>query len=285
MAKTLKLASKSLKTLEEQARKLETDLCDMMMAETKDESKFNSTMALSEAYGYELDRRSQSVSLSIKKEPSANNFNNAADHRALQLNFHDTIPMFGPGVDVSYFITALDNCYKAYVTKENNLELIFCRNVSSKLKMQYQTSYVNMPETDRSTWAQVKAYLKSAYAPKETIFQTLSHLWDLSREPSENIHQFGIRMEEKGAEVLNRVEAIWKDKHKDQNPAPQFTVAALTNIISSMLVVQHIRRKEPEVYRSMINDLDTCFKPTDITLKAQTYVDRFGQSDLASINT
>ena len=281
----MKLEQKDTKTLEAQAAQLESDLCKLMLEEPLNQTKFDTTTVMSEAYGAELTKRRTETTVSIKTEPSASTVGNSTDLRALDICFKENIPTFGPGMDVATFITTLDNCFKAYVTPQNQLEATFCRFLSSKLKLQYQTSFLNLESSQRSTWAQIKEYLKSAYAPKETIFQTLSHLWDLAREPSESIHQYGIRMEEKGAEVLNRVEAIWKEKHKNSTPVPEFTIAEYTNIISSMLVVQHLRQKEPDVFRSMINDMDTCFKPTELTLKAQTYVDRFGQNDPANVQT
>ena len=286
MAKMLNLEAKDTETLRTHAADLEKDLCNLLRTVPLDQNKFDTTQKLSEAYGAELKKRASTVgTVPVKNEPSASSISNSADFRALDVNFKENIPTFGPGMDVSIFIARLDNCFKGYVTTENQLEPTFCRWVGSKLKLQYQTSFLNIEASKRSTWAQIREYLKSAYAPKEIIFQTLSHLWDLQREPSESIHQYGIRMEEKGADVLNRVEAIWKEKHKNVSPVPELTIIEYTNIISSMLVVQHLRQKEPDVFRSMINDMDTCFKPTELTLKAQTYVDRFGQNDTANVQT
>ena len=288
LAQAMKLESKDTQTLRTQSAKLENDLCELMFQTVKDQTKIDNTTAMTEAYALVLKKRETADAertVSIKAEPTATPAGNSADLRALDICFKDNIPTFGPGMDISIFITKLDNCFKAYVTEQNNLEGIFCRFISSKLNVQYQTSFLNLDENKRSTWTQIKEYLKNAYAPKETIFQTLSHLWDLQREASESIHQYGIRMEEKGAEVLNRVEAVWKEKHKTSTPVPDLTITDYTNIISSMLVVQHLRQKEPEVFRSMINDMDSCFKPTELTLKAQTYVDRFGQNDPANIQT
>ena len=288
LAKAMNLESKDTHTLRTQSAKLVSDLCELLLQSDPDQSKINNTKVMSEAFAMVLKKREAADAeriVAVKAEPTATPAGNSADLRALDICFKENIPTFGPGMDVSMFITKLDNCFKAYVTEQNNLEGIFCRFISSKLNTQYQTSFLNLEDNKRSTWAQVKEYLKNAYAPKETIFQTLSHLWNLQREPSESIHQYGIRMEEKGAEVLSRVEAVWKEKHKTSTPVPDLTIADYTNIISSMLVVQHLRQKEPEVFRSMINNMDTCFKPTELTLKAQTYVDRFGQNDPANTQT
>ena len=287
VAAKLKLADSNLDTLQNQADKIEADICKSFMDEGANASVQENLLKLREAYGFELNRRAATQSAPIKIEPSAGGaLLNAASYRNLDVYFKDKVPEFGPGNDISTFIAICDQGFELLSSNEADFEKNFCERVSMKLSTQYSSCYLKaVSKSDRQKWANVKAYLRKTYASKETIFQTLSHLWDLERKPSESIHTFGARMEEKGAEVQGRIESIWAEKHENETPVPELKVTDYTNIISSMLVLQHIRLKDPDVYKSMINELDKCFKPTDITVLAQTYVDRFGQTEPANVDT
>ena len=287
IAEKLKLAENALETLQKRADKIEEDVCQLTMADEPNEKELAKMLKLKEAYAYELKRRAAENPTQIKTEPTAGGaVLSSACYRNLDVYFKDKVPDFGPGDDIATFIAICDQGFELLSSDEEEFEKSFCNRVSMKLSSQYSSCYLKaLTKADRQKWSKVKTYLKKTYASKETIFQTLGHLWNLERKPSESIHTFGVRMEEKGAEVQGRIESIWAEKHENSNPVPELKVTDYTNIISSMLVLQHIRLKDPEVYKSMINELDKCFKPTDITVLAQTYVDRFGQSEPANVDT
>ena len=286
LAERLELAKSAIDTLHKRADKIEEDVCVLSVADVPNETELGKLLKLKEAYGYELNRRAAENPTQIKTEPSAGGaVLTSASYRNLDVYFKDKVPDFGPGGDISTFIAICDQGFELLSSDEADFEKNFCNRVSMKLSSQYSSCYLKaLGKAERQKWSKVKTYLKKTYASKETIFQTLGHLWNLERKPSESIHTFGARMEEKGAEVQGQIEAIWAEKHENLNPVPEMKVTDYTNIISSMLVLQHIRLKDPEVYKSMINELDKCFKPTDITVLAQIYVDRFGQSEPANVD-
>ena len=286
LAEALKLAGDALDTLQKRADQIGAEVCELVMDESSDKKVLENKLKLKEAYGYELNRRASLQSSTVKLEPSAGGaVLSATGYRNLDA-FFNKVPEFGPGCDVSTFIAICDQGYQLLSSEGADFEKYFCDRVAMKLCHQYGSCFVKaVSKTDRHQWSKVKDYLKKTYASKETIFQTLSHLWDLERQPLESIHTYGARMEEKGAEVQGRIESIWAEKHENMSPVPELKVTDYTNIISSMLVLQHIRLKDPEVYKSMINELDKCFKPTDITVLAQTYVDRFGKNEPAAVDT
>ena len=48
------------------------------------------------------------------------------------------------------------------------------------------------------------------YQSQETIYQTMAHLWNIQRDPGEDIHSLGVKMEEKCMEVHSQIEAKFK---------------------------------------------------------------------------
>ena len=206
-----------------------------------------------------------------------------ADYRTMENMFKESVSKFQPGQEVTKFILQLENVFKVCVTDENKLEENFCRMITSKMSTEYTTNFLNLPVADRKKFERVKAHLKSTYQTQETIYQTMSHVWDIQQQPGEDIHSLGVRMEEKCLEIHNQIQSkILAIPGRD--PA-QFDSKDAFLLMGSMLMVQHIRRKEPEAFRLMVRDIDDAIKPSEISLRAKSYIDKIGQNDTAGILT
>ena len=233
----------------------------------------------------ELNKRLSQPTLAapvIKTEYSATN-TQGADYRTMENMFKESVTKFQPGQEVTKFILQLENVFKVCVTDENKLEENFCRMITSKMSTEYTTNFLNLPVADRKKFEKVKAHLKSTYQTQETIYQTMSHVWDIQQQPGEDIHSLGVRMEEKCLEIHNQIQtkivAI-----PGRTPA-EFDSKDAFLLMGSMLMVQHIRTKEPEAFRLMVRDIDDAVKPSEISLRAKSYIDKIGQSDPAAVLT
>ena len=210
----------------------------------------------------------------------------SADMRTMENFFKDSVSKFKPGDNVSDFILELENCFQVCVTKANGLEESFCRHVANKLSREYVNGYLTLPEPSRKSWTLVKKHLKESYATKETVYQTLAHLWDMERNDGEDIHSYGIRCEEKGQEICQRIEQIYNDKKSITATTESSQAwADCFHIISSMHLVQHVRLMQPDIYRLLVRDIDSEFKPTEISIRAKSYVDKIGETDKAATGT
>ena len=204
-----------------------------------------------------------------------------ADYRTMENMFKESVTKFQPGKEVTKFILQLENVFKVCVTEENKLEENFCRMITSKMSTEYTTNFLNLPAADRKKFDKIKAHLKSTYQTQETIYQTMSHVWDIQQQPGEDIHSLGVRMEEKCLEIHNQIQPKIIGI-AGRTPA-QFDSKDAFLLMGSMLMVQHIRMKEPEAFRLMVRDIDDAVKPSEVSLRAKSYIDKIGQGEPAGI--
>ena len=208
---------------------------------------------------------------------------NSIDWKNMSDMVKESVSLFQPGQEVTKFILQLDNVYRICVTTENKLEPAFCRMIPKRMCTDYQTNFVKLPEADRSSFAKIKEHLLKTYQTQETIYQTMSHVWNLQQGPGEDIHTLGVRMEEKCLEIFKQIETKFLKEQKAHGKT-DFEAKDAFMLMGSMLMVQHVRTKEPEAYKLMVRDIDDAYKPSDIALRAKTYIDRIGKSEPAAVN-
>ena len=239
-----------------------------------DQPKTDAAYAIQEKFRAEIERRTA-------VNPS-NNYGNTLQMRAMQTWFSESCPKFGPAVDVAIFIQALDNGYKLFVQSNTSLEHTFIQTAVSKMCADYSSTFTNSADFTECAQNYTKfiKYLKDNYASRETIFQILSSLWEVERRDSEDIHSLGIRFEEKAREISTRINA----KYSETAEAEKLTKKTLQSedvflLVGSMQLFNHIRAKEPETYKLLLKDCDTCLTPSDLSKKAKLYTDRLSKSD------
>ena len=229
----------------------------------------------------EMSRRSAP---GLSTTPAAGKQLNMIQYRTLQ-EYMNKVTNFQPGQDVVKFIHQLDNAYKCTVNDENGLESEFCRLIPNSMCDDYKTNILKLPEADRLNFSKVKEYLMKSYQTHETIYQTMSKVWNLQQSPGEDIHSFGSRMEEKCLDIFNQIETKFLEEQKaNSNGKTDFEARDAFLLMGSMLMVQHVRSKEPEAYKLMVRDIDNVFTPAQIALRAQSYVARIGTHEPAAVN-
>ena len=265
-------------TLENKIDKLTDELIDLHIAKD-DGTKSKPKQAILDILLAEFNSR-QSVpgAKPIKSEGTSDT--RSTDMRTLETTFKESVSMFKTGQSVNTFVNQLDNCYLNNQVDATGLEVNFCRMVGSKLSDEYKTSLLHLPNTERNTWAKIKAYLLKTYETQETIYQTMAHVWNINQAPGEDIHSLGIRMEEKVMEIHRQIEA----KMKKLDSEKKFDSKDAFLLMGSMLMVQRIQNKEPDAYKHMVNEIDTVVKPSQIALKAKSYIDKIGESETAAVN-
>ena len=273
------LSTWPLSTLQSMADKKAQEYMDLASAATPDATKVNNAKKVMEKFFNEIKKRENVPQVKIEASGAATS-TLSTDMRTLETTFKESVSVFKTGQPVSTFVNQLDNCYLNNQVAATGLEVNFVRMLGSKLSDDYKTNLLQLNENERDSWAKIKAYLLKTYETQETIYQTMAHVWNIQRLPGEDIHSLGIRMEEKVTEVHRQIEA----KMKNSTPAKTFTSKDAFMLMGSMLMVQHIQRKEPEAYKHMVNEIDTAVKPSQISLKAKSYIDKIGESEPAAIN-
>ena len=246
----------------------------MTCLQGSDADKTANANAIQEKFRAEIERRTA-------VNPS-NNYGNTLQMRAMQTWFTESCPKFGPAVDVAIFIQALENGYKLFVQSNSSLEQTFIQTAVSKMCSDYSTTFTKSAEFNdcAQSYTRFIKYLKDNYASRETIFQILSSLWEVERRDSEDIHSLGIRFEEKAREISTRINA----KYAETAEAENLTKKTLQSedvflLVGSMQLFNHIRTKEPETYKLLLKDCDSCLTPSDLSKKAKLYTDRLSKSD------
>ena len=240
-----------------------------------DQGKTDAAQALQEKFRAEIDRRTA-------VNPSTDNYGNTMQMRAMQTWFTQNCPKFGPAIDVAIFIQALESGYALFVQQNKSMEHTFIQTAVSYMCGDYSKTFTKSAEFTECTQSYSKflKYLKDNYASRETIFQILSSLWEVERRDSEDIHSLGIRFEEKAREISTRITA----KYAETAEAEKLTKKTLDSedvflLVGSMQLFNHIRAKEPETYKLLLKDCDTCLTPSDLSKKAKLYTDRLSKSD------
>ena len=106
----------------------------------------------------------------------------------------------------------------------------------------------------------------------------------MQMKPGEDIHSLGVRMEEKCMEIHNQIKIKFLKIKKDSNKTT-FDSEDAFMLMASMLMVQHVQTKEPEAYKHMVRDIDNDTKPTEISLRARSYIDKIGPNEPAAVSS
>ena len=210
---------------------------------------------------------------------------NNIEWRNMNDDLKDSVALFQPGREVTKFIHDLDNVYRTNVTSENGLEKYFCRAIPKRICQEYRTNFLTLPQADQENFAKIKEHLLKTYQTQETIYQTMSKVWDFQQGPGEDICTLGIRMEEKCLEIFEQIKTKFlQEQNVKSNGKTEFDAKDAFLLMGSMLMVQHVRTKEPVAYNLMVRDIDDAFTPAEIGNRAKTYTDRIGKSEPAAVN-
>ena len=275
-AETIK--SLPISTLEKKIDKLTDELIELEEAKDDGTKSKPKKKILEMILAEHKSRQSVPEAKPIKSEGTSDT--RSTDMRTLETTFKESVSTFKTGQSVNNFVNQLDNCYLNNQVDATGLEVNFCRMIGSKLSDEYATNFLHLPSNERNTWVKIKAYLLKTYETQETIYQTMAHVWNIKQAPGEDIHSLGIRMEEKVTEVHRQIEA----KMKKLDTSGDFDSKNAFMLMGSMLMVQHIQTKEPDAYKHMVNEIDTVVKPSQIALKAKSYIDKIGEAETAAIN-
>ena len=199
------------------------------------------------------------------------NYNSMVNH------FKSNVPTLEPPLDVSIFLQRLQNCYNLYVKGFKALEPYFVQQAKSHLSMDILET-LNASSEKTATFEELQLYLKKNYGSRETPYQILNSLLELEIKEGEKIQEFAGRVERKVATVTTQISAKFKSQESNTNDSPM-TTADCFNLFGSMLVYDHLRKRQPNCFNLMVKEVDSCWKPTDLGSMAATLVDRMDIPD------
>ena len=185
------------------------------------------------------------------------------------------LPVFSTGMDVHYWINQLDSYYKLFVVGKPNatqLEDAFLESALSRIQADYLHPIVNRVDDDKiDTYQKLKDYLKKYHSSKMSTFQVLDTVWDLQKTESENLRDYGHRLDDKAVEAMNQITAKWEE---EKGAGSTMSVEDVFKLFSGEIYLQYLRAKNPIVYNAIVNDLDKTWSATEISLKALSFETR-----------
>ena len=183
------------------------------------------------------------------------------------------VKTFTPGQSVEAFCDSLEGLYNIYVKPEvekyPEMETAFIRNSKASLDKNVYIQYENSGTTT-NTWNELKAYLLKAHGSKASIFQFLLKVWDCQLNDSESIITYAGKIDAKMREACIRI----KEKFAKEQPGKTLSVEHVFGIISSMLLTESLKIKEPSIYMLISKRLDQLWDPLTIAGEAQLFKDR-----------
>ena len=205
------------------------------------------------------------------------NYNSMVSH------FKSNVPTLEPPLDVSIFLQRLQNCYNLYVKSFKALEPYFVQQAKGHLSMDILET-LNASSEKTETFEELQLYLKKNYESRETPFQILNSLLELDIKDGEKIQEFAGRVERKVAVVATQISAKFKSQESNTDDSPMAT-ADCFNLFGSMLVYDHLRKRQPHCFNLMVKEVDNCWRPSDLGSMAATLVDRLDKPDPAATHT
>ena len=199
------------------------------------------------------------------------NYNSMVSH------FKSNVLTLEPPLDVSIFLQRLQNCYNLYVKSFTALEPYFVQQAKGHLSMDILET-LNASSEKTETFEELQLYLKKNYGSRETPFQILNSLLELEIKDGEKIQEFAGRVERKVAVVTTQISSKFKSQESNTSDSPM-TTADCFNLFGSMLVYDHLRKRQPQCFNLMVREVDNCWKPTDLGSMAATLVDRMDIPD------
>ena len=205
---------------------------------------------------------------------------NSKENRAVALltTALKNVPVFSHDVNTTEWcdnITKLQSIH-AGESESDEVKTSFYKSVSGLINTVSYNSW--MEELERTnkpgTTADLLIFLQEHYGDKTSIYQCLSTLWSMKKEPTSSYTQTAHLMEHKLAHAMATIKKTYQRINKSE-----LTVDSFSKIVAGMVYSELARTADPEIFRHATKDLEECFSPSEIASKLQYYKDQFGSSD------
>ena len=184
----------------------------------------------------------------------------------------ESIPVFGPGSDLTLFLTGVENVYSIFVKSNRKFEANFLRMVEGRLAQAFLTRVCNQtPAID--TYDKLKKYLEQHHGSKKTCYQQLDELYDI--EPSANqMRDYAIQLEN----ACNDLYIKLADKFSKEDKT--FDARAMLDLVGAQIYVRNLKHHAPVAcYNSIVNSLSSCWDVNSVATHAQSYLERVVKED------
>ena len=183
------------------------------------------------------------------------------------------ITKFSPGGNAEAWIDELNRLYLVHIepelTEYPTLETEFVKSCKMSMDKVLFTQMQNSAEKI-DNYEEFRAYFLKTHGTRRSVFATLNKCWDLKLGDNEKVTTFAARLDKQMREAMLRIE----QKYAKENPDSDFKTEAVFSIVSSMLLTEQLRQRQPVVYAHITRKLDKMWSPISIAEEAQVFVDR-----------
>ena len=191
---------------------------------------------------------------------------------------HNQVPIFSSGHDIHVWLNKLDIYYQLYVAKSDHKDLMekhFVQTAKGQICVEYLNN-MGASGANTDTYDGLKAYMKQHHASKVSVYQILDKCWEMSRNETETLRDFGIRLDDRVTEATNIIEAKFKEWAESESRVEntEITVKDYSKVMSGQMFLQVLKNQNQNIYNFICNDLDKTWSGAEIANKAMTYSDR-----------
>ena len=205
---------------------------------------------------------------------------NSKENRAVALltTALKNVPIFSHDVNTTEWcdnITKLQSIH-AGESESDEVKNSFYKSVSGLINTVSYNSWLEELARTRKpgTTADLLIFLQEHYGDKTSIYQCLSTLWSMKKDPTSSYTQTAHLMEHKLAHAMATIKKTYRRINNSE-----LTVDSFSKIVAGMVYSELARTADPEIFRHATKDLEECFSPSEIASKLQYYKDQFGSSD------
>ena len=271
-----------------------TALFELQCGATPDLAKMKKYQDMVKKLSTEIKKREEeAIETKPKDTGSEENSNSGAKHVAnrdftshkiknMSSTISSEVPVFSSGHDVHIWLTKLDSYHKLFVAPDSTgvMEEHFLQVAKSRLCSEYLNAMMASSE-DTSTYAGMKVYMKKHHASKVSVFQILDTIWDMDKNESETLRDYGIRLDDKAAEAKSIIEAKFKEYATNDASRidKDMKVEDVFRLMSGQVFLQALKNKKQTIYNNVCNDLDSKWSAAEIANKAMTFADRMSSEN------
>ena len=238
-----------------------------------------------EAVEADLDLLYAALAKKEQKPESPDHTNsNSKENRAVALltNNLKAVETFSYETDTTEWCDKIAHLQSIYAGETESVEMKQCfyKAVCGHINTVAYSSWVDeLHRTGKpGTTTDLLIFLQEHYGDKTSIYQCLSTLWTMKKEPTLSYTQTAHLMESKLAHAMATIKKTYRRIHQ-----AELTVDAFAKIVAGMVYSELARNADAEIFRHATKDLEECFSPSEIAGKLTYYRDQFGSTDAVTV--
>ncbi len=207
---------------------------------------------------------------------SSTNQQRYANVKQIETALND-IPRFDGNnpAETETFLDRLSQAHKILVTDvDTDLEGQFVKSAKLRLGPSVYKHLMNAGETI-ATMEEMTKFIRTHYSAKINAIQSFSKIFDIEFEPRLPYCTYATEITNVIKVAFRQLLKQYKEMNKESND--DMPAEVMSQFLGAFMTANHIRNHNPETYRDMIRELDTCLTAQRVANTATFYRHRLQQ--------